>query len=191
MLSLHAQTAEILLKLSKGLNWPVWNFSQPWTVLSMVEADNQQHITITMPLTPDQTSIRLYRTGKTSADTVIENNIIVRDQAIEIEKIWINGVLLELPTLQQCFEFYPEYQQSDQDYARQHSIELPICRYETRLFYNGCWQFEFDQPFFPWYNRRLMQGLKDVNHWAKAANLGIATDSQRRRLDRLLEQLSQ
>ena len=120
---------------------------------------------------------------------MLEHNKIVKDQTIEIQKIWVNGVLLELMALQQFFKFYPEYRLSDQQYAEQNGINLLICCNETKLFYNGRWEFEFDQPFFHWYNDKLIARLNSMNHWIKQSHLGFADDSQLQRLDKLLDQL--
>jgi hypothetical protein len=188
--SLYAETIEIDLKLFKGTDWPQWNFEQPYTVVSTVENDLVQNVKVNVNLESTSTSIVLNNFGKSINDTVIEQDKIVRDQAIEIQKIWVNGVLLELMALQDWFEFYPQYQQSDQEYADQNGISLPRCRNETKLFYNGRWQFKFDQPFFYWYNDKLMAGFSNINHWAKQSNLGLANDSQLQRLDNLLDQLS-
>lgn len=189
--SLHAETVEIELKLLRGTDWPKWNFDQPYTVISTTENDHVRYTKVKVILGTTQTNITLNNFGKSVKDTVIEHNEIVRDQAIEIQKIWVNGVLLELLALQTVFEFYPKYQQSDWEYANQNGISLPICRNETKLFYNGCWRFEFEQPFFHWYNHKLMSEFDNVNHWAKRSNLGIASDSQLQRLHRILDQLSQ
>lgn len=189
--SLHAETVEIDLKLFRGTNWPKWNFEQPYTVISTTENDHVQHIKVKLLLDPNNANITLNNFGKSIKDTVIEHNKIVRDQAIEIQKIWVNGVLLELLALQTVFEFYPKYQQSDQEYATQKGISLPICRHETKLFYNGRWEFKFDQPFFHWYNFKLIAGLNNMNHWIKQSHLGLANDSELQRLDELLDQLSQ
>ena len=189
--SLYAETIEIELKLLKGINWPKWGFEQPYTVVSTMENDHVQHIKVKIDLSPNDTSITLNNFGKATKDTVIENNLIVRDQAIEIVKIWVNGVLLELLALQNQFEFYPKYKKSDWEYANQNQISLPVCRHDTTLFYNGRWQFKFEQPFFRWYNDKLMVGLSHINHWVRQLNLGIASDSQMQRLDKLMNQLSQ
>lgn len=189
--SLCAETVEIELKLFRGTDWPKWSFEKPYTVVSATENEHVQNIKVKLTLGPNDTNITLNNFGKSVKDTVIEHNKIVRDQAIDIQKIWVNGVLLELLALQTVFEFYPEYQQSDQEYAEQNGISLPICRNETKLFYNGCWQFKFDQPFFHWYNQKLMSEFSNINHWAKQSNLGIASDSQLQRLHMLLDRLSQ
>lgn len=189
--SLHVRTVELDLRLVKGTNWPKWNFEQPYTVVSTMQNDYVQHTKIKIALGPNDTSITLNNFGKNAKDTVIENNLIVRDQAIEIVKIWVNGVLLELLALQNQFEFYPKYKKSDWEYANQNQISLPVCRHDTTLFYNGRWQFKFEQPFFYWYNDKLVTGFNSMNHWVKQSHLGLANDSQLQRLDKLLDQLSQ
>ena len=188
--TLSAKTVDIDLKLFKGTDWPKWNFEQPYTVVSAVENDHIQNIKVNIRLDDTDTKITLNNFGKSINDTVIENNKIVRDQSIEIQKIWVNGVLLELLTLQDSFEFYPKYQQSDWAYAHEKGTHLPTCRNETKLHYNGSWHFEFEQPFFYWYNDQLMAGLSNSNHWVKQSNLGMASESQLQRLDNLLAQLS-
>ena len=189
--SLHVKTMELDLRLVKGTNWPKWNFEQPYTVVSTMQNDYVQHTKIKIVLGPNDTNITLNNFGKNAKDTVIENNLIVRDQAIEIVKIWVNGVLLELLALQNQFEFYPKYKKSDWEYANQNQISLPVCRHDTTLFYNGRWQFKFEQPFFYWYNDKLVAGFNSMNHWVKQSHLGLADDSQLQRLDKLLDQLSQ
>jgi hypothetical protein len=105
--ALHAETVEIELKLLRGTDWPKWNFEQPYTVVSTTENDHVRYTKVKVILGPNQTNITLNNFGKSIKDTVIEHNEIVRDQAIEIQKIWVNGVLLELLALQTVFEFYP------------------------------------------------------------------------------------
>jgi len=189
--SLHAKTVELDLRLVKGTNWPKWDFEQPYTVVSTMQNDHVQHTKVKIALGPNDTSITLNNFGKDANDTVIEHNLIVRDQVIEIVKIWVNGVLLELLALQDVFEFYPNYEKSHREYAIQNQISLPVCRHDTALFYNGRWSFKFEQPFFHWYNNKLVVGFNSMNHWVKQSHLGLADDSQLQRLDKLLDQLSQ
>ena len=189
--SLYVKTVEFDLRLVKGKDWPKWGFVQPYTVVSKVENDDVQIIKVSIHIGSNDTKITFNNFGKTIHDTVIEQDKIVKDQAIEIQKIWVNGVLLELMALQHFFKFYPNYRLSDQQYAEQNGINLPIFRNETKLFYNGRWEFEFDQPFFHWYNDKLIAKFNSMNRWVKQSHLGFADDSQLQRLDELLDQLSQ
>jgi hypothetical protein len=189
--SLYVNTMEFDLKLVRGKDWPKWSFAQPYTIISKIENHDVQHIKVKVDIGPNSNKITLNNFGKTIDDTVIEQDKIIKDQTIEIQKIWANNVLLELITLQKNFKFYPTYRLSDQQYADQNKIILPIYSNETKLFYNGCWEFEFDQPFFHWYNNKLMTELDNINNWVKQSNLGMASDSQLQRLNKLLCELSQ
>lgn len=177
---------ELILK--KVNSWPIWEFNLPVDIVSEVEIHDQK--IITLEITTDSTNILLNRRGKTSNDVIIKDDIIFRDQVVHINKLWVNDVLLELHPITRMSKFYPEYSQHDHNYACQHQIELNNVTHTLDFFYNGTWQFEFDQPFFVWYNGLLIDDLSTINHWIQQSHLGFTNPGKFERLENLLKNLS-
>lgn len=187
--SIDANTCQIELILTKGNQWPQWIFKNNFQIIDEVESDF--HKTINVLITDlDSSAIVLERTGKDDNETIVENNQIVRDQALGINRVWVNGVLIEWAVIQNIGKFYPEYSKSNIKYAKENNIVLKVVRSDLTFFYNGKWVFNFEQPFFTWYNQILFDEFKNVNQWVRRTHLGIASDQKRLQLEKLLIDLS-
>ena len=188
--SIHAKNFQIELVLKKGINYPIWKFSPTYSIISQVEVNDMQTVVVEIPVSSSASGIILTTSGKTDQDTVIENGKIVKDQMLTVNRVWANSVLLEHHLVKEQSQTIPNYNQSNLDYAREHNIELPKILYTDSLYYNSAWTFNFEQPFFKWYNQLLFEKLKMYNHWIAQSHLGIADDSQVRKLKKLIDCMS-
>ena len=84
---------EIELIYYYGNSWPTVQIEN--SVISETVIDKStKNIVILINDVSDE--LVLTKTGKTDSDTVVENNIIVRDQFIEIKSIRADNILLDL-----------------------------------------------------------------------------------------------
>lgn len=187
--SIDAHTCSIELLLTKGSGWPAFDINHP---CSISHEDEQEYSKTIMVYIPELTSnqIVISRHNKTDTDTIFENEKIVRDQKLSINRIWINDVLVDLNAIKYEFKFYPEYSDSNLAYAKENHIDLPVYQHETNMFYNGQWIFEFEQPFFTWYNQLLLKNLNQFNYWIKQTHLGEASEQKIKQLSQILAQMS-
>ena len=189
--STEAIVFQFELVLKKGNSWPVWEFDQPGQLIDETATDHQKNITVQVALNLNSNKIILKRSGKNSSDVIIENGIIVRDQVLKINKIWINDVLLEPFPVNSIAKFYPQYSQDDIDYGNQNNLVLEKSKHTMEFFYNGEWHFEFQQPFFIWYNQILLDDLSASNfYWTQQNHLGFVNEDNLKRLELLLDKLS-
>lgn len=188
--SIDAKNCQLELILTKGNNWPQWTLNNDFQILNESKMDFYKTVDVLIGDIGQQTNIVLERTGKTDDETVIENGQIIRDQTIKINRIWVNDVLLETQAIQKVVQFYPNYSESNIKYARENNIHLEVVKSDLTLFYNGRWVFNFNQPFFTWYNQILLDELKNFNHWVKQTHLGMASNQKKIQLENLLARLS-
>jgi len=188
--SIYVNNFQLELVLTRGINYPEWSIEHDFEIISQVDTNDTQTIMVDIPIDSSCTSLILTNFGKTDQDTVIENGQIVRDQTLAINRVWANAVLLEQYLIKDQSQMMPDYNQSNLNYAKEHNIELDKVLYTDTLYYNGTWKFNFEQPFFKWYNRLLFEKLKIFNHWVTQSHLGIADEHQIKKLKVLLECLS-
>lgn len=187
--SIDAKSCQIEIILTKGNHWPQWTFENNFQIVDEVESDFQKTVNVLIS-DLDSSTIILERTGKDDNETIVENNQIVRDQTLGINRVWINGVLIEWSVLQKIGKFYPEYSETNIKYAKENNIVLEAVRSDLTFFYNGKWVFKFEQPFFTWYNQILFNEFKNFNQWVRRTHLGIASEGKKLQLDKLLIDLS-
>jgi hypothetical protein len=188
--SIYAENFQFELVLTKGINYPDWKIEPGFKVVSQIDTNNTQTIVIDVPVTKLDTSITLTNFGKTDQDTIMENGQIVRDQTLVINRVWANAILLEHYLIKDQSQTMPDYTQSNLDYAKEHNIELARVLQTDKLNYNGTWKFNFEQPFFEWYNYLLFEKLKIFNHWVAQSHLGIADENQIKKLKIFLDSIS-
>jgi len=93
--------------------------------------------------------LELHRYGKLPEDTIIENNIITKDQIVHIEKILIDD--FEITELLNMGIFYFDYPEEWKKQQEKKGITLPEYQnYETSLFHNGIWELKFTMPIHVW-----------------------------------------
>jgi hypothetical protein len=186
---LHADNVKLELVLIKGLTYPLWSTETSSQIINQYEVDDTQTILIDIPVTNDTTSILLKNYGKTDQDTIIEDGRILADQTLTVNKIWINDILLENFVVKDYSQMIPNYNQSNLNYADEHNIILDKILNTNTMHYNGVWKFNFEQPFFKWYNKILIDKLSNFNHWVSQSHLGLADDDKVKTLKKLLDQM--
>jgi hypothetical protein len=186
--SINLCTLRLELKLSRGATWPTWTVNQPNTIIDTREDGHNQFVTVDINITTSPVIIN--NTGKTDQDTIVKDGQIIRDQSLTIQRMWANGVLLENEQISRFAKFYPIYQKNNIDYAQDHNITLPLEIHQLNFYYNGKWIFEFEQPFFTWYNQQLMDSLTNVNGHVKRSHLGIGDPDKIIQLKNILTQLN-
>jgi hypothetical protein len=186
--SINLCTLRLELKLSQGATWPTWSANQPHTIINTREDGYNRFVTVDINIIASPVIIS--NTGKTDQDTIIKDGQIIRDQSLTIQRMWANGVLLENEQISKFAKFYPVYQKNNIDYAQDHNITLPLEIHQLDFYYNGNWIFEFEQPFFTWYNQQLMDSLTNVNGHVKRSHLGIGDPDKIMQLKNILTQLN-
>lgn len=139
---------EIELIYYYGNSWPTVQIEN--SVISETVIDKStKNIVILINDVSDE--LVLTKTGKTDSDTVVENNIIVRDQFIEIKSIRADNILLDLNLIKDHCVFTPAYSQGYYDYCQKHNQEIEPTINTFNLYFNGVWKFQFENPFWSWY----------------------------------------
>lgn len=186
--SIDLDILRLELLLTQGNTWPTWTVNQPSTVISISENGDQQ--TVILDITVTNNRLIFSNTGKSDTETIVEHGQIIRDQTLAINRLWANNILLENSQINNVGMFYPAYQENNINYAKENNIDLPKSMHQLKFYYNGDWIFEFERPFFIWYNHLLMDSLTEFNHWFKKSHLGIADDEKVTELNSILMQLN-
>jgi hypothetical protein len=139
---------ELELIFHYGNSWPVILVENSTMSETLVD-EFTKNVTITVDNLSDTLSIS--NIGKTDLDTILKDEVIVRDQFIEIKIIRANNISLDLNLIKDYCRFTPVYPQGYIDYCHHHNqtIETNINTYG--LFFNGVWTFNFQTPFWEWY----------------------------------------
>jgi len=188
-LPINASTIRLELLLSAGTNSPKWDSKNKFSVVETKNISEIHTIQIVDFLVEDEDCIEFRNYGKTENDTVIVDGQIIKDQCIEITKIWVNNIQIEKHFVEKSSKFCPMYQRSNIEYAVKHNIELPTITHEIKFYYNGIWQFNFTQPFFKWYNHLVLKDLDNLNHWVKQTHLGLGNPDLLFKLENILIKL--
>jgi hypothetical protein len=186
--SIELETLRIKLLLIRGRTWPTWTINQLYSITSVVEKDNYRTMTIDIKVSSNR--LVFSNVGKTQDETIIKDGKILNDQGIIIQQLWANAVLLENEQINKVAAFYPVYTEDNIKYSQKHNIVLSEKRNQLDFYYNGDWVFEFEQPFFIWYNRLLLQSFSDVNSQFKQLHLGIGDNDRLSQLSNLMNQLN-
>ena len=189
--SLNLVNLKLELILKRGLDWPTWAINLP--IISQTETvidEDTKTLLVEISVDPATQQIVFSNIGKLGFQTVVVDGKIIKDQYIGIKKIWANDVFLEQESIKSVCSFYPKYQEHDYVYAKENQVELPDIKSTLDFFYNGDWILQFEQPFFIWYNKLIMNNFDSVNHWYKQTHLGIGDNQQIHKLKQLIKELS-
>jgi hypothetical protein len=127
--------------------------------------------------------------GKTSKDTIIENDVIVSDAKFTISDMWVDGIRIELWALRDIILFVPQYDISQLLYAKQNNTSLnKILNGESTFSNNGKLTIKFDD-FYTKYHRNLLSGISSYNHWVVNSHLGFYDPQQLQDLEEIYKNL--
>lgn len=148
---------EITLELfyKKGKNWPIWIGTLPYQIISEIECDEQsKEIYVKFDVRRDVTKL------------VISKSIDDADQILAVRNIWVNGIKLKFEHINIDDIFYYDWGAG----------VAPVL--------SRRWEFQFEQPFFIWYNRKINQAIINENY------INQLNDTEMNRLDFLYQQFS-
>lgn len=117
-------------------------------------AKQKTDITFDAELEDGEHQLVIERVNKTTKDTIIEDNKIVKDSTVEIIDVVIDKISIE-PLLDKAF-FYPQYPEPWLSQQKQAGKEPPIkydyCRI---LHHNGEWKLNFTSPIHVWFFQNI------------------------------------
>jgi hypothetical protein len=126
---------------------------------------------------------------KTEQETVVENGEIVKDQCLQLDRIWVDDVLMEPWFITEgCYypAYFPGIAQRFPDWPRQ----LPS---QNIWHFPGYYAIHFDTPFWPWYGaqrRKFCKPLhadKDAERWENWSGSHRAHEDLVQEIYRLLD----
>jgi hypothetical protein len=141
---------KILLELCRGVTWPTIKIEDTVNTVVIDKTENLRNVIITC--CPANNQVLLHRTNKQGPDTVISDGKIVRDQTVGLKKIWVDNILLDTHLVLDLAVYRNEFSQDYFDYcAQQHIDPEPVQTHWHTWYFNGTWQWQFEQPFWVWY----------------------------------------
>lgn len=185
--SIYTKIIELQLVLTKGKNWPIVQFNHDYTIVNCLETNNTQQIDIIFYNPQDQ--LILNYTGKTLHDTEIVNDKIIFDQSIIITGMWINGVRIDIDILKPYLNFFPKYDIRHIAKCKRENKLLEHKINTTDLYYNGILHFDFQEPFFEFYNEKLFEQFDKANNFRKSYHLGLGDNDKLQKLPNILNLL--
>jgi hypothetical protein len=150
-------------KLSLGRTWPSFAFCPVAELISTIDIDSHTRREL-YAVDIDANQLQLSNLNKHERDTIVENGVIVHDQILSIEKIWIDNILIDLNIVLPFISYTPHYHQGYLDYCKNNNVDAANTINTYDLHFNGIWQFEFELPFWSWYHQlRLMDLTRGLN----------------------------
>jgi len=144
---------KLLLEISRGHNWPTILISD--CDISEIISDTGDVREILVRCCPTKNEIKLVRSNKDGSETVVVNGQILRDQTVTLKKIWVDDILLDLDLVLEMAVFRNEFTDDYINYCAERSVEMASVESHWHTWYfNGIWQWTFDEPFWPWYARQ-------------------------------------
>jgi hypothetical protein len=173
---------EILLQLTKGISWPQIKFNVESSLdsedeVSMYQKNQRWQISVL-----DKFELTYF--DKSADNTVVDSEgNIIRDQTLEICSVWYQGIKLNLHTLSQMSNFYPNYRDDFIEYCKQHDIKVdhgPL--HQTKFWHAGTWVTSFSKDF--WTQYKKIRSNNEHNDF-----VGNSSETIRNNLQRLKESL--
>jgi hypothetical protein len=114
--------------------------------------------------------------GKGPNDTKVDSNgVILFDARVEIEKVWINNMLLKNWAVSKLYNFYPTYSEDQKKYAIDHALPLrEWITEETSFHYNGCVVIDLEN-FLSKYHEILQTKLTSSVSWISSRTIDKPT----------------
>lgn len=141
---------KILLELCRGVTWPSINIEGTVDTVVIDKTENLRNVIITCY--PANNQVVLHRINKQVSDTVVRNGEIVQDQTVSLKKIWVDNILLDTDLILNLAMYRNAFSQDYLDYcAQQHLDPEPVQTHWHTWYFNGIWQWQFEQPFWIWY----------------------------------------
>ena len=147
-----------------GNSWPEIQIITTATNLYVESIVNSEYIKTIRYSFDSDIPIVIKNVNKKEIDTVVENNVIVRDQIVKLKSILVDDILIDLKLVQPHITFVPQYSAGYLSYCTQQKIVPEQVLNELALYFNGVWEFNFIQPFWLWYNNlRQQDTIKNFN----------------------------
>jgi len=187
--SIHASNIKFEIFLKKGNDWPKFTLDHYYSLDSEESIDSNTK-KISISIDDPKENIVLNYFNKTNKDTHILNDQIIYDQNLNITKMQVNDIFIDLKLLQNFFCFAPKIDINYITSCKRENKPLSKILYTTELYFNGTLTFNFKQPFFQWYNEKQIESLEDMNHWLKYSHLGFADKNKIHKLEKILNLLN-
>jgi hypothetical protein len=183
---------ELEFEFYYGNSWAELDLCSPSTNLKISISHVTDYLKIkTYMFDTESDNIVFKKTNKKDHDTVVENNVIVRDQYVKIKTIRIDNILIDQLLIQPCMVFVPQYPQGYIDYCIKHNTVPEEKLYDTEFYFNGTISFNFEIPFWPWYaNLMSAREKKYMTPHQNVMYLGNDVASQQHMLEKLKAVLS-
>jgi hypothetical protein len=168
-----------------GQSWPELKF-QDLIIRNSEQLVSEYVKLITYEIESNNSNIKFSNINKKKIDTVVNQEQIVRDQNVQLKKIWVQDILLDSTLVLNYCEFIPEYHRGYLDYCTQNNITVgeKISTYE--LYFNGDFTFEFELPFWQWYaDARTQRNRKYLNDVQLELYVGDSNNQHRALLQKL------
>lgn len=134
-----------------GNSWPIIEIDN---VISTQETQIDEFNKIIKYSVDCNDRIFFKNSNKKENDTIVIDGKIVRDQIVILSKIHADDILLDLNVLLDQIEYIPEYHQGYINYCQEHNIDIQSKLSTYDLYFNGLWEFKFQNPFWDWYAAR-------------------------------------
>jgi len=178
---------EIEFDFYYGNSWPELVLSSDSVDLKITSNDVTNHVkTLVYKFRTNSEIIVFKNTNKKDHDTVVENNVIVRDQIVKFRKLRIDNILVRYQLLQPYITFLPNYSQGYLNYCDQNNIVPKTELHETEFYFNGVLSLRFTTPFWTWYADLRQQ---DVAEHFNSKDIELYFGTQNSQTQELLQKL--
>jgi hypothetical protein len=150
----------------QGISWPAISISMNGKLGQSFTVDSKESIHCEFDTADNENCLQIFY-QKTEQETVVKHGQIVKDQNLQLNRIWVDDVLME-PWFITDGCYYPQYFQGILEKFPDWPQQLPS---QLIWHFPGIYKINFLCPFWPWYSqqrKKFSQPLhtdKDNERW--------------------------
>lgn len=124
--------------------------------------------------------------GKSDDATLFQDNKIIKDTKVIIDKIIIDGIPINLPLIENMCVFSPNLTSNQQKYFNDHPVDLTL----NTLSYNGEWSMLSSEHFWQTYNQNEIKSLTNLDEYGLQSHIGMVDEKNLLELSETLQEIT-
>ena len=143
---------ELDVCVNRGLTWPAYTTNLDKATI----INDGQDVKVIKHTGSVSKNVTLEYVSKRQEETVVEDGKIVRDQSIEIQHLWIDGIKLPVHMIEKLSLYYPAYRPDFLEYCKTQSISVdygPL--HNIKFWHAGTWSILLDSDF--WFKYKVIK----------------------------------
>lgn len=148
---------QLVLNLSKGITWP--NYTVSGTVVNLHELEFSKTVEVHASL---DSEFLLDYTEKPQFETVVNDGVIIRDQAIEIVSMHVDDIMIPENMIALLGHYIARYRSDFENYCNSNNIAIDRGpQHISKFWHAGTWSVSWQGDFWNKFQQLRKQNHKD------------------------------